>query len=412
MTRHGLPLLFFLFMITPFSLCAADFGLALGQYAELNTEGGEEAYPSPGGFEYQATLLPHFSMLLNDSSELYVSAGLSLIVDDRVYGVFELLRTEYSVRFGDWRIRAGRINYADPLEFIATGLFDGARVTYNTALGTFGLGTWYTGFLYKKNANITMTYADQLSWETPLYYGDYFHTYFAPRRFLASLDWEHPSIAELLHLRAAVTIQADLSGKDEKYHSQYFIVKAAMPYKSFNFELGGSLEIAEIKPEINDRKLKTAFAWDMGASWTLPTSFYSCLSLTWLFASGNTTGGVGAFVPITGHLYGDVIQAKLSGISIFTLDYTARIVESFEASAGTSYLIRNDLGTYLAWPVDVMDNTGYFLGQELFLRLDWNPVSDIKLSLGGGVFLPGMGNVNPAEKPKWHADLTAVIVIY
>jgi hypothetical protein len=415
---RSLFLAFFIFNFSFFICYAADFGLLLGQHAEMNTEGGEEAAPSPGGFEYQASLLPHFSMLFGDSSELYVSAGFSLNVEDTVYFVPELLRTEYSYHSGNWRIRVGRIPYADPLGFIATGLFDGARFTYNTKMGNLGIGAWYTGLLYKKSANITMTAEDQISWNTPLDYDDFSNTYFASRRFLASLDWEHPSVAELLNLKAAVTIQADLSGRDEKYHSQYFTVKAAMPFKSFGFELGGSLETAQSKQAPNgadtsdDNDFNAAFAWDLGVFWTLPTKFDSRLSLTGLFAGGNTGGKVAAFVPITGHLYGDIIQAKLSGISVLSLDYTARFIESLETSLGTSYFVRNDLGTFMAWPINYADNTGYFLGPELFLRLDWNPVSDIQLSLGGGVFLPGMGNVNPDEKPKWHAELTAVITIY
>jgi hypothetical protein len=396
----------------PFSLGAADFGLLLGQYAEMNTEGSEEAAPSPGGFEYQATLLPHFSMLFGDSSELYVSAGVSLNVEEEIYGVFELLRTEYSYHSGNWRIRAGRIHYADPLNFVATGLFDGARFTYNTTMGNLGIGAWYTGLLYKKTANITMTAEDQASWSMPLNYGDFANTYFAPPHFLASLDWEHPSVAELLQLKAAITIQADLADRDEKYHSQYLTVKAAMPFKSFGFELGGSLEMAEFDPAVDDKNFNVAFAWDMGIFWTLPTKFNSRLSLTGLFAGGNTDSIVGAFVPVTGTLYGRVIQAKLSGLSILSLDYTAQIVESFGADFSASYFVRNDLGTYMAWPVNYAKNTGYFLGPELFLRLAWTPVSDIQLSLGGGVFLPVMGDVNPDEKPKWHAELTAVIVLY
>jgi hypothetical protein len=413
-TRCGLRLFFLLPMMTmlSFSLGAADFGLLLGQYTEGRTEGSNEAAPSPGGFEYQASLLPHFSLSVGDSIDFFSSAGISLNVEDDVYGVFELLRTEFSYRSGNWRIRAGRIPYTDPMESVATGLFDGARFTYNTMMGNLGIGAWYTGLLYKKRNNITMTTADQLSWDTPLDYDNFSDTYFASRRFLASLDWDHPSVAELVRLKAAITIQADCSDGDEKYHSQYLILKAALPYKSFLFELGGSFEIAEFEPAVDNKDSNVAFAWDMGISWTLPTDFSSKLSLIGRFAGGNTGDTVGAFVPITGNLYGNVIQAKLSGISILSLDYTAQIVEPLKVGLNASYFVRNDLGTYMAWPVNYEDNTGYFLGTELFLRLDWSPFSDLQLNLGGGVFIPGMGDVNPDEPPQWRMELTAVIALY
>jgi hypothetical protein len=296
--------------------------------------------------------------------------------------------------------------YADPLDFVANGLFDGARFSYNTTAGVFSLGAWYTGMLYKKNANITMTAEDQASWDTPLSYSDFVNTYFSSKRFLSSVDWEHPSLAERLRLRAAVTLQMDITGNDARYHSQYLIVKASMPVKSFLFELGGSFETAI------DNSLHIALAWDMGIFWNLPTKFNSRLSLTGQFAGGNTGGFIAAFVPVTGTLYGSVIQAKLSAMSILGLDYSARIIDSLGASFGMSYFVRNDLGTYMAWPVNPANNTGHFLGPEFLLRLVWSPFSDIQLSLGAGMFAPGMGNVNPDEKPKWHADLTAVIALY
>jgi hypothetical protein len=405
--RNGFLLFFLLLLITPLPLAAADFGLLLGQYMEANTAGSDNAAPAPGGFEYQANILPRVSFVFNDENDLYVSAGLSLNYEKEFYFVPELLRTEYSHHTVSWELIVGRMYYADPMDFVANGLFDGARFSYNTPAGVFSLGAWYTGMLYKKNANITMTAEDQVSWDTPLNYSDFAKTYFSSRRFLSSVDWEHPSLAERLRLRAAVALQVDLTGNDARYHSQYLIVKASMPVKSFLFELGGSFENA-----IDDSSLHIAFAWDMGIFWNLPTELKSRLSLTGHFAGGNTGGFIAAFVPVTGTLYGSVIQTKLSAMSILGLEYTARIMESLGASFGMSYFVRNDLGTFMAWPVNPADNNGHFLGSEFILRLVWSPVSDVQLSLGGGVFAPGMGNVNPDEKPKWHADLTAVISIY
>jgi hypothetical protein len=404
---RSLFLAFFIFNFS-FLICyAADFGLLLGQYMEANTAGSDNAAPAPGGFEYQANILPRVSFVFNDENDLYISAGLSLNYEKKFYFVPELLRTEYSHHTNNWELIVGRMYYDDPLDFVANGLFDGARFTYNTPVGVFGLGAWYTGMLYKRNANITMTAEDQISWDTPLNYSDFGKTYFSPRRFLSSVDWEHPSLAELLRLRAAVALQVDLTSNETRYNSQYFIAKASMPFKSFLFELGGGFETA-----IDDGSFHIAFAWDMGAFWNLPTKFKSRLSLTGHFAGGNTGGFVAAFVPVTGTLYGSVIQTKLSAMSILGLDYTARIIDSLGASFGMSYFVRNDLGTFMAWPVNPANNTGHFLGSEFVLRVVWNPVSDIQLGLGAGVFAPGMGNVNPDEKPRLHADLTAVISIY
>jgi hypothetical protein len=170
--------------------------------------------------------------------------------------------------------------------------------------------------------------------------------------------------------------------------------------------LGGSLETAQ---SINDN---IAFAWDLGVFWTLPSSFDSRLSLTGHFAGGNTGDGtIGAFVPVTGKPYGSILKAKLSGISILDLDYIARLTRTFGTSLTTSFFVRNDRGTYRAYPVNPNDNTGYFLGTELFARLVWSPFSDLQLNLGGGVFLPSP-DVNPNAKPGGCVELTAILALY
>jgi hypothetical protein len=392
-------------LIAHFSLLicyASDFGLLLNQYAGADNQDSGEA-----GFEYKAGFLPRFFLPLGDSMSLFVSAGLTLGVDEGDFTVIpELLQTEYSYRSGNWGIKAGRIQYADPLGFIASGLFDGVSFSLNSTAGIFSAGAWYTGLLYKKNAVITVTDGDQVSYDTPVDYDDFFNTYFAPSRLLVSLDWEHPSVAELLHLKAALTVQTDLTDGDEKYHSQYVTVKAAMPYKSFVFELGGSFETAE------SEDFNIAFAWDLGVFWTLPTSFSSRLTFTGRFAGGNTGDVVGAFVPVTGKFYGNILKAKLSGISMLCLDYTARLAESLGMSLTASHFVRNDQGTYTAYPVNIADNTGYFLGTELFARLVWSPFSDLQVSFGGGAFLPSLGDINPDERVQWGVELTAILAFY
>jgi len=394
-----------LMLLLPVSLFAFDFGLITNQYAGYGYSGGDENY-----FQYQADILPRFSSLIGDSGEFIISAGMTLGVEDGFYYVPELLRTEISLRFGNGAIKAGRISYTDPLTFIASGLFDGVQFSHYSKAGIFSVGAWYTGLLFKKTANITMTAGDWAKYDSALDYGDFFNTYFAPPRLLASLDWEHPSVAELFSLKAAITGQIDLSDGNEKYHSQYLTLKAGIPVKSFLFELGGSLEAAQTAWE-DETQFTMAFAWDLGIFWTLPASFNSRLSLTGRFAGGRVDDFMGAFVPVTTKVFGDVLQAKLSGLSVLGLNYTARVNRILGTSLTASCFIRNDLGTYDGYPVIAEENDGYFLGTEFFARLVWSPVSDIQLNFGGGAFLPSLGDVSD-EKARWRIELTAVLAIY
>jgi hypothetical protein len=351
--------------------------------------------------------------LTGDTGELYLSAGINLGVrEDDVTITPELLRTDFYYGFGPFGLRVGRMQYTDPLGFIATGLFDGVRLTHRSTLGSFGIGVWYTGLLYKKNANIAMTGEEQDAYNVPVDYSDFTKTYFAPGHLLASLDWEHPSIADMLRLDAAIIAQVDMSKYDDKYHSQYVSLKASLPVKSFVFDLGGSLELAESIPEEGDEDFNVAYALDLGVSWTLPTPFNSRLALTGRYFSGQTDGTMGAFVPVSNKFYGNILQARLPATSVIALDYTARINQAIGASLNVAYFMRTDRGTYMAWPVNIENNSGYLLGLELFGQFVWSPFSDLQLRLGGGAFLPSLGDAGPNEESRWRLELNVILALY
>jgi hypothetical protein len=407
---------FFIFHLS-FNICHAfDFGLETDTSVELFNLGNED-FPSDG-FELRSDIVPSLSFLFGDTGELFLSAGLTIgMKEKKFHFIPELLRTELSYRFGSWGIKAGRMQYSDPLGFITSGLFDGVRVTHNSTMGSFGFGTWYTGFLYKMNANITMMPEELAHYYFPFSYGNFFNSYFAPGRFVASLDWMHMSLTQHLQLKAAITAQVDLSNGDNKYHSQYFTVKGIGTLQSFIFELGGSLETAELKAAGTDEAVQepnfnVAFLLDFGVFWTPPTPFLSRLSLTGRYTSGNTAGTLGAFIPVTNIFHGNVLKARLPGISLFTLDYTAYFINSLEANLSLTYFIRNDTETYTGWPVDMEDNTGNFLGPELYAQLAWYPFSDLQVYFGAGVFLPVLGNVNSGGKVGWRVGLGAIITIF
>jgi hypothetical protein len=390
--------LFCLCLLLPAFLFSADFGLITGGYAAyLNS-----------GVEYEGRIIPRFSLPVGDNGDFLVTAAMSVGKDDddEFYYTPELLRTAFSLRFGEAGITIGRMHYTDPLGLIADGLFDGVQFYYAGTAGTISAGAWYTGFLYKKTANITMTSKEMSSWYEPLDYGDFADTYFAPKRAIASIDWEQPSLGDFMRLNAAITGQFDLNGGDETYHSQYVTLKAGIPAGRFLIELGGSLEIAEAE------QVSIAWAGTAGISYALPSAFNSSLSLTLSLAGGKVNDTIDAFVPITTTYYGNVFQEKLSGLSVAGLNYTALFVPAFGASITARHFIRNDLGTYAGYPIPAGGSDTYFLGTEFFARLLWSPVSDLQFNLGGGAFLPSLGNVGTDQDMQWRVELTVVLSLY
>ena len=400
------PLLFFgvLLVLLPVVSRAADFGIVLDQ------SGGYGGVGDSADWDYTGVLLPRFSCLFGDNKSFYISAGAVaeyVAKDSSENWTFlpELLRTEFWI-FDRADLRIGRMFYSDPLGFIADGLFDGRRFTYDSKAGSFSAGAWYTGFLYKRRARITMTPEERLSYNANVDYGAFFDTYFAPSRALAALDWEHPGLGGSLSTHLSLLAQFDLEGTD--LNTQYLTAKLELPLKALLLTLGGSFELKEISGEFG-----MAFTAEAGTAWILPTVIGSRLSLLGRYSSGEMGGMIGAFLPLTAKSQSSILQPKLPGTSMVYLDYIARLHRSFSLSLSSSYFIRNDLKTYSGYPVSGAEGEdGYFLGNEFFGRLYWSPLSDIQLTLGGGVFMSSLGDVAPKLDNVWRVEAGLVFSLY
>ena len=399
--NKNLKLLCILLVLPCLAVWAMDFGLNLDQSGGY---GGYGEYSHP---DYKASLIPRFSALFGDSGELYISAGMNAEYTERVEYIEyeqnveknwtfvpELLRTEFTWALDNGEFRVGRMHYSDPLGIIALGLFDGARFSYETGLGTFSLGAWYTGLLYKSRANIAMTVDEFNDIIADVDLSDFANSYFAPSRLAAALDWENQSLGGG-SLRANLSLlgQFDLSGADKLLNTQYLTAKLSLPVQAFLFDLGGSLGLAQ-----DDGNNETSFAAQLRAAWTIPGAIPSQLSLTGLYTSGES-GGLGAFIPLTTVSQGSLLGAKPSGISVISLDFITRLHRTFSLSLSSAYFIRNGMDTFIDYPADMhFDGTkreGNLLGNEFFGRLYWMPISDLAMNVGGGIFLPSMGNLTP-----------------
>jgi len=392
-----------LLIIFPAGLRAYDFGVT------LNQEFGYGGISGNTEMDYKGGLIPWFSTSLGKSGDLNISAFVKVVYEyEQTIFTGEFLRAELSWRFDNFKIKFGRIPYSAPLDFIAEGFFDGAQVLFDTKIGTFYAGGLYTGLLYKKSANITMTPEDFFSYYTvpDKSYDLFSDTYFASKRILAAVGWEYPEIAGKIRGKAAILGQFDLNDVDNPYNSMYISAKAAIPIKEFIISTGLCAQIA--KPA---EDTEIGLAGELGILWITPTSFFSQLSLIGRFSSGET-GSFSPFIPITTKPQGSVLQAKLSGLSVFSLDYTVKPLQTVAAGLIFSYFYLSDNITYTSYPVNPVDNGGSALGGELFGRIVWNPLTDLSLSLGTGIFLPSVGNVNREADPQWRLELGLIIVLY
>ena len=397
-----------LFLLGIAPLSAYDWGLAADQNASVEGRGAPDSHVTDS-LEYSAALIPWLLAPLGKGGDLYISASAGVIYKDGEWNLVpEILRTELNLQIKEnGELRIGRMNYYDPLGFIACGLFDG--IYYYTEFSdnnSIGAGAWYTGLLYKKTAYITITEDDLDLYYEKLDYADFSGTYFAPRRLIAALDWEKYGIGGGLGTLYCTLIgQFDLSGGERLYHSQYLMVKLVLPVKSFIFEFGICAELAEAS-----KRYYGSFAGELEIGWMPPSSIQDKLTLTARFSNGAMPDhNISAIVPITTVPHGYVLRAKVSGLSMLSLDYTARLHESFSINLSGSYFVLSDLNTYHG-SLDGKD--GYFLGNEFYGRVIWSPFSDLQITAGGGIFLPMLGNADPKAKVLWRAELIVKLAFF
>jgi len=398
-------------------LWGADNGLILDQTADYsgsksNGIFGKDDAKKENELEYSGVFIPWFSVYPGDNGGFYFSASLKADWKNENLSLMpELLRTEFSWRSESGEFKLGRMQYTDPLGFIVDGLLDGVSMSMDMGGGSVNMGTWYTGLLCKERANITMTPAEMESYNVILDYDNFTDTYFAPRRVISTLGWEHPGLDEQVRVKLAVLGQFDLAKKNN-LNTQYFMGKISAPVNDFLFDLGGCLEAIEYLDEN-----KIALAGEVGFSWFFAVTR---LSLTGRYSgrvSEEDDSKMTVFLPVSTVYQGNILKARFSGLSVVTLDYLCRPHRTFSINLSSSCFLRNDLGTYNGYPVtaagdDDLDKKSYILGTELFGRFRWAPVSDIQINLGGGAFLPAMGNVARKAPLLWRVEMNLTLALY
>jgi hypothetical protein len=381
--KKGLSFVFLLFL----AACPAfsyDFGFLVNQKADAENK----------NFSYNAALSPWFSWNGGGVFSLYFSGILSFKYNyyDGGSGDWRkpLLLPELS-RFGlryrpgpDFGIEGGRMEYTDALGLTASGLFDGLRVQTALPLGSLNAGLWYTGFLYKESAKIIMSANDAKNYAEPV---DDPASYFASRRFLVSVRWDVP-LLEFHALSAEILAQFDLNGEQEILNSQYGeILVELFPANALGLSAGVLAEATE-----NDKgKSSAALGGLLRLTMEVPGALNDGLKLGVKYGSGQWNDTFTAFTPISSHAQGEIFPGTISGLAVFSADYTLRFHQTLYAESVIRYFARTFNEPAAA--------DKYLHGGELWASVAWQPLDDLRLSLGGGAFFPGLGNINPGGDP-------------
>jgi hypothetical protein len=377
-------------------LYAIDYGaLVIGEFEAA----GEEENDTNG----TVILAPWLSLPVGNDSELYVSAGIHAAISDESYIAPELFRLEFSSRISPlFSFRLGRFTWQDVSGLIAKGRFDGADFLFDLEKIKIGASALYTGFLFKDTSGINISPADTKDYNLKFDFADFENTYFAPRRFMASLYGTFPGFPPGRgQLHAGLMAQFDLSGADEAFHTQYLMLRHTLLYKDFDFDITGIAELENTEAE----GMRSGFAFSMEGGWQMPTALADRLSLGLAWASGEGSA-TAAFFPVTREPMSFVLKPVLSGIMIIGANYQARVASSLSATLGGSYFLRTDSTTFTA---PELEDDSYALGAEIGAGVQWVPFSDLSFSLKGGVFLPKTGSAWSDSAPLlWRITLGTI----
>jgi hypothetical protein len=284
---------------------------------------------------------------------------------------------------------------------ILSGLFDGLSGRFGLGGARLTLGAFYTGFLYKKTAEILMTADDRDRYAAALEYGD-MESYFASRRVLASAGLEFPGLGSRLSLALEGFAQFDVNGMSA-YHSQYLEARAGIEAADvLRFTVTGIGALGERDGE----EVQAQFAAALGADWDIPGSLKDMVQGELRWGSGTVNRRIGAFRPVSGIRQGEIFSATLEGLMRARLSYTARPEERFSFSLGAASFWRTDTETFIDPELDGVSKERY-LGTEGFCSVVWAVQSALRVTAGGGAFIPGGAFVNEAGvRWKVHGGVT------
>jgi hypothetical protein len=139
----------------------------------------------------------------------------------------------------------------------------------------------------------------------------------------------------------------------------------------------------------------------LGADWEFPGDLPDMLTGELSWGSGAVSKAVGPFMPVNGIAQGTVFTPTLSGLMNGRLSYAVRPFSTLSLNATAAVFFRTDLETFN--DPELNTSKERFLGGEFYGQLVWAPQSPLRITAGGGLFLPG-GAFDKEADPRWKID--------
>jgi len=247
-------------------------------------------------------------------------------------------------------------------------------------------GIFYTGFQYKETAKIVMTDDDIKNYIKP--FNTYnIDDYFASRRMLAAIRLDLP-VGLNNNFSAEILAQFDLNESNQHFHSQYGAVQIEFyPHSMVRITTAAVFETMQKNNDFN-----AAFGALGRIRTALPTPINDWLTFTMKFTSSSINEAFSTFTPLTSIPIGNIFQYSIAGVTLAGMEYSARINKYISAEISFNYYMQSYDLTF--------ENTNYF-GGETWASLIFQPLEDVRITLGGGTFFHNLGNMESSDAVTW-----------
>jgi len=341
----------------------------------------------------------------------------------------------------------GRSLLSDFSSRVLSQRVDGLSMMVGFPAASLSVAVAYTGLVLKPSSTIVLSRADANDAAKPA-------VLFASPRLLAAAQLTFPAVFgqrivfeaiaqedmrdTVLDLASPQTVDLVKLGQTNQDSSlggpvstQYFGLELdGAIVSSLFYNIYGYLETGQFLQYVGGSYQKVpilAYLGGIGLRYYAPSVLFSTVSATFILASGdadattvvegNTAGSSGAFTPITRSTVAYVFSPQLTNVMIGEVSYSLKPLAAIRASLADSLQTQVVMDVFLrptpggvSQPGVVTGNMDLYLGTEVDLVVTARPVSDIGLTLTGGVFMPG-GAFGPSPAVQYKAGLEVSISI-
>ncbi|MCF7949798.1 MAG: hypothetical protein K9M94_14510, partial [Spirochaetia bacterium] len=302
------------------------------------------------------------------------------------------------------RYSLGRFRFSEFTGYVLNHNLDGFRLNFELPALSFEASAGYTGLTFVPSSSILLTQSDYDLQENV---ADHGYELSSPK-IIETLKMTIPALAFEQELILNVVIQQDLqpeenfTNPDDRIHSEHI-----------GFGLRGGLAPSLYQNLFlylnrgHGKYATAALLFGGGLSYYNQDFYFTRVQVRGLYSSGDNDhnffyGGYGGgdtsnhFITLSASPQsGIVFSPQIGNISLGELSFSmrpffksnSRSLEKFQTTLAALTFFRNTGGAISEAGIDLTSDESY-LGSEIDLSLQFRPLSDVGISLSGGLFIP------------------------